>query len=185
MTRNKRSTEPQARSVNQRVGNEGSLRKLTRSDAFTSYAMDRLLHRVGRSSQAGEFVLKGGVLVANLVQQPHRFTRDIDFLRRHGPPDPDDEHRMKDILDVVVLAEQREVERTALVRSFQATFTRRATRADPAVLDDMVATLTGRHWESEWRRMVKDKVVLDTLGLRETVAKFDDFVRPIIMEMNC
>jgi hypothetical protein len=26
----------------------------------------------------------------NLVEAPHRFTRDIDVLRRHGPPDPND-----------------------------------------------------------------------------------------------
>ncbi len=87
MTRNTRNT---TRSVNQRVGNEGRKRGLTRADAFTAYAMDRLLHRLGRSPQASEFFLKGGVLVANLVDEPHRFTRDVDVLRRHGPPEPDD-----------------------------------------------------------------------------------------------
>ncbi len=29
------------------------------------------------------------MLVANLIDAPHRFTRDIDLLRRHGPPDPE------------------------------------------------------------------------------------------------
>jgi hypothetical protein len=75
-----------ARSVNQRVGNEGRNRNLGRDDAFVAYVMDRFLFRLGRSSQADEFFLKGGLLVANLVAQPHRFTRDIDFLRRNGPP---------------------------------------------------------------------------------------------------
>lgn len=80
----------QERSVGQRVANRGRERRLSRNDAFTAYAMDRLLCRLGRSQQAPEFFLKGGVLVANLIDAPHRFTRDIDFLRRHGPADPDD-----------------------------------------------------------------------------------------------
>lgn len=52
--------------------------------------MDRLMFRLGRSDQASEFFLKGGLLVANLVNAPFRFTRDIDVLRRHGPPEPED-----------------------------------------------------------------------------------------------
>lgn len=83
----KSSTE---RSVNQRVGNAAREHKLIRNDAFAAYVMDGLLYRLGRSSQADEFYLKGGVLVANLVDEPYRFTRDIDFLRRNGPPDPDE-----------------------------------------------------------------------------------------------
>ena len=71
----KSSTE---RSVNQRVGNAAREHKLIRIDAFVAYVMDRLLDRLGRSSQADEFYLKGGVLVANLVAEPYRFTRDID-----------------------------------------------------------------------------------------------------------
>ena len=83
-------TSGTGRSVNQRVGNAAREHKLIRVDAFAAYVMDRLLYRLGRSSQADEFYLKGGVLVANLVDEPYRFTRDIDFLRRKGPPDPDD-----------------------------------------------------------------------------------------------
>jgi hypothetical protein len=78
------------RSVSQRVGNRGRERRLSRDDALTAYAMDRLLCRLGKSPQASEFFLKGGVLVAHLVAAPHRFTRDIDVLRRHGPADPED-----------------------------------------------------------------------------------------------
>lgn len=85
------------------MGNEASRRRLARNDAFVAYVMDRLLYRLGRSSQADEFYLKGGVLVANLVAEPHRFTRDVDFLRRHGPPDPDDiRPRFERILAVAV-----------------------------------------------------------------------------------
>ena len=58
-----------ARSVNQRVGNVARERGLDRDDAFVAYAMDRFLYRLGRSSQANEFALKGGVLVANLIDE--------------------------------------------------------------------------------------------------------------------
>jgi hypothetical protein len=75
---------------------------MTRGDALTTYAMDRFLYRLGRSSHAREFFLKGGVLAANLVRAPHRFTRDIDLLRSHGPPDLDDmRERFRDIASVV------------------------------------------------------------------------------------
>jgi hypothetical protein len=90
-----------ARSVGQRVANRGRERRLTRDDAFTAYAMDRLLCRLGKSSQAPEFFLKGGLLVAHLIDAPHRFTRDIDFLRRHGPPEPDDiRRRFREVVTV-------------------------------------------------------------------------------------
>ena len=72
------------KSISQRVANRGRERRLSRDDAFTAYAMDRLLCRLGKSSQASEFFLKGGVLVAQLIRAPHRFTRDIDVLRGHG-----------------------------------------------------------------------------------------------------
>lgn len=76
------------RSVIQRVGNRGTERRLSRGDALIAYAIDRLLFRLGRSRHAKQFYLKGGILVANLVDTPHRFSRDIDLLQRRGPPDP-------------------------------------------------------------------------------------------------
>lgn len=286
MTRNDRNT---TRSVNQRVGNEGRKRALTRTDAFTAYAMDRLLHRLGRSPQATEFFLKGGVLVANLVAEPHRFTRDVDVLRRHGPPEPDDlrarfesivavtvddgitwgrvraiptdravddydgvkvfveasveghtvevridigfgdavepdaervelapfldgdppavvrayraesvvaekvqtllkrfpliEHRLKDLLDVVVLAERLEFDGPTLTRSMQVTFERRDTRPEPRVLDDLAAEMSGKRakkWRQDWQTMVKEKAASNAPTLDEAVHRFDAFVRPVL-----
>jgi hypothetical protein len=93
--------QDQERSVGQRVANRGRERRLSRDDAFTAYAMDRLLCRLGKSTQAPEFFLKGGVLVANLIDAAHRFTRDIDFLRRHGPADPEDlRQRFREVVAV-------------------------------------------------------------------------------------
>ena len=93
--------QPRERSVVQRVANRGRERQLSRDDAHTAYAMDRLLCRLGKSSQRHEFFLKGGVLVAHFVRASHRFTRDIDLLRRHGPPDPSDiRQRFREIVAV-------------------------------------------------------------------------------------
>lgn len=78
------------RSIQQRVANAGRSRGLSRPDALTTYAMDRVLMRLSRSAEAKSFLLKGGVLVANSMPMPHRITRDIDLLRRRGPADPDD-----------------------------------------------------------------------------------------------
>ena len=82
--------DKKARSVGQRIANHGRELGLDRADAFTAYVMDRFLRRLGQSGQSKEFILKGGVLVANLIDNPHRFTRDIDLLRRRGPAKPDD-----------------------------------------------------------------------------------------------
>ena len=90
-----------SKSINQLVGNRGRELGLGRNDAFVAYMMDRLLYRLGRSKHVGEFYLKGGLLVANLVDSPHRFTRDIDLLRRYGRPAADDLREMfRDIVSV-------------------------------------------------------------------------------------
>jgi hypothetical protein len=249
-----------------------------------------LLYRLGRSPQAAEFFLKGGVLVANLVAEPHRFTRDVDVLRRHGPPEPDDlrarfetvvaiasddgiawgrvraipaerdvddydgvkvfveatvdgqtvevridigfgdavepqpervelapfleddpparvqaypaeaviaeklqtllerfpviAHRLKDILDIVVLSDHREFSGPTLVCSMQATFSRRDTRPDTAVLDEMREELSGRKWEAEWRKMVKEKAVARAPELRDALSRLDAFVRPLLLALG-
>jgi hypothetical protein len=221
----------QERSVGQRVANRGRERRLTRDDAFTAYAMDRLLCRLGKSSQASEFFLKGGVLVAHLVDAPHRFTRDIDFLRRHGPADPDDmrqrlhevvsvrlddgvdfdpsdeparllayepgpvlaekietllskfpviQHRLKDLLDVVVLSATLDFDGAALTPSLRATLDRRGTRPDLRVLDELRTELTGRRWQTDWATMLREKAVAQPMELADAIARFDTFVRPLL-----
>jgi predicted nucleotidyltransferase component of viral defense system len=279
-----------ARSVNQRVGNEASARQLAREDGFVAYVMDRLLFRLGRSSQAEDFFLKGGVLVANLVDEPHRFTRDVDFLRRHGPPSADDirtrfelilaieaddgitfgrvratetdravdeydgvklvieatvggrsvevrvdvgfgdaveppverrklapfleddppatvyayqaetvlaekietilkkfplvEHRLKDVLDVVVLSDRLVFEGPRLVAALGSTFARRETPADPQVLDEILVKITGRKWAARWSTMLRDKAVGTPMPLPDAVARFDRFVRPLLIGLD-
>lgn len=89
------------RSVQQRVGNLARERRLSRDDAFTAYVMDRLLFRLGRSRHAAGFFLKGGLLVAERLGEPYRFTRDIDLLRKRGPAKPDDlRKKFRDIVSI-------------------------------------------------------------------------------------
>lgn len=274
--------------IDQQVSNRGSERGLSRQDAFTAYVMDRLLHRLGRSRHAEEFLLKGGVLVANLIDAPHRFTRDVDVLRRKGRPSPDelremfkdivavpaddgitfppsgvravkadhdvdgydgvkvtlratvgrrsvdvrvdvgfgdavvppasrrtlapfleaDEpasvfayhaevviaekvqtllskfpvigHRLKDLLDVVALADTHTFDGATLSASLQATLARRDTRADTRVLDDMQEIIADRRWQTSWATMLKEKAVEARTGMREVTVRFDVFVRPIL-----
>ena len=47
---------------------------------LTRYALERLLYRLGRSTHAGAFVLKGALLFALWEGHPHRATRDLDLL---------------------------------------------------------------------------------------------------------
>ena len=280
--------DARARSASQRVSNRARERGLSRNDALTAYTMDRLLYRLGRSAHVREFFLKGGVLVANLVTAPHRFTRDIDLLRRHGPPNPEEmrrrfrdvalvqvddglrfepehvratlatrdtegydgvrvvmrahlgdtevpiqidigfgdaleppaerrrlasfldddppaeiyayetgpvlaekietllakfpaiEHRLKDLLDVVVLARQERFEGDALVASLRATFTRRETAADVTVLEELLAGLRGRKWTLGWAVMHREKAVAVPTELVHALVLFEAFVRPLV-----
>nr|WP_255703465.1 nucleotidyl transferase AbiEii/AbiGii toxin family protein [Lysobacter sp. GX 14042] len=50
------------------------------------FAVERLLYRLSQSVHRDEFVLKGAMLFALWFDQPHRPTRDADFLG-FGPPD--------------------------------------------------------------------------------------------------
>lgn len=281
-----------AKSVAQRVANRGRELRLTRNDALVAYAMDRLLHRLGRSAHAPDFFLKGGVLVANFVASPHRFTRDIDLLRRHGAARPDDlreifrsvasvaaedgitfipssirasiarrdvdgydgirvtvgatladatitvpidigfgdavvppadrvrlngflvdmpqaevfaydvglviaekvetllarfpliEHRLKDLLDVVVLARSRSFEGPGLLASLVATFRRRSTPFDLRTLDELRDELRGRRWQEQWAVMRREKAVVIEIDLTAVLAAFDVFVRPLLVAIH-
>ena len=61
---------------------------------LTRYGLERLLYRLSVSQHAGVFVLKGAALFQLWTKQPHRPTRDLDFL---GNGDPSAE-RFADIM---------------------------------------------------------------------------------------
>lgn len=50
---------------------------------LTRFALERLLYRLGASRFGEQFVLKGAMLFSVWMGQPHRPTRDLDFLA-HG-----------------------------------------------------------------------------------------------------
>lgn len=281
-----------SRSIAQKVANRGRELKLSRQDAFVTYAMGRLLFRLGSSKHAESFYLKGGVLIASMLDTPHRFSRDIDLLRVKGACDPeklrkifrdvaevhaDDcvefvsteikatlatrdidgydgikllipakigqtstevsldigfgdavvppatrlalrpflqdepparvfayspetviaekietlvfkfpliEHRLKDILDVLVLADLAH-DRELLLASLGATLQRRGrtkTDIDGAgkILNDMKKEMKGQRWLSAWARMCKDKAVVSPPGLADALGRFTSFVGPLL-----
>lgn len=47
---------------------------------LTRYALERLLYRLSQSEYRDRFILKGAMLFALWDDQPHRATRDVDFL---------------------------------------------------------------------------------------------------------
>ncbi|SFN47791.1 Nucleotidyl transferase AbiEii toxin, Type IV TA system [Dokdonella immobilis] len=55
---------------------------------LTRYALERWLYRLSASDQQPGFVLKGALLFALWFDEPHRPTRDADFLG-FGEPDPE------------------------------------------------------------------------------------------------
>lgn len=55
---------------------------------LTRYAVERLLHRLSISPHRDRFVLKGAMLMTTWFDDPHRPTRDVDFLG-YGDPAPE------------------------------------------------------------------------------------------------
>jgi Nucleotidyl transferase AbiEii toxin, Type IV TA system len=55
---------------------------------LTRYANERLLYRLSQSPHRDRFVLKGAMLMTTWFDDPHRPTRDVDFLG-YGDPAPE------------------------------------------------------------------------------------------------
>src|SRR5690606_5761504 len=89
-------------------------------------------------------------------------------------------HRLKDLLDVVVMSEALDFDGEGLTASLRATLARRGTRPDPRVLDDMRTELTGRRWQTDWATMLREKAVAGPMDLATAIARFDGFVRPLL-----
>ncbi len=89
-------------------------------------------------------------------------------------------HRMKDLLDVVVLSASLDFDGVELTASLRATLDRRGTRPDPRVLDDLRTELKGRRWQTDWATMLREKAVAEPMDLGDAISRFDAFVRPLI-----
>ena len=55
---------------------------------LTRYAIERLLYRLSTTPHRDRFVLKGAMLMTTWFDDPHRSTRDVDFLG-YGDPAPE------------------------------------------------------------------------------------------------
>jgi len=75
-----------AASVRARLLNKAKAEQQDFNLVLTRYALERLLYRLGRSSHAERFLLKGALLFDLWFDIPHRPTRDADLLG-FGPAD--------------------------------------------------------------------------------------------------
>ncbi len=51
-------------------------------EIMTMYMLERLLYRLSCSRYKNNFILKGGLLLCVLFKDPHRTTKDVDFLAK-------------------------------------------------------------------------------------------------------
>ena len=75
-----------AGSIRDRLKRQSQLRGDNLDRIMIRFAVERLLYRLSASPYAHRFVLKGAMLFAVWSDQPHRPTRDVDFLG-FGPSD--------------------------------------------------------------------------------------------------
>jgi len=89
-----------AASIRQRLINRARQRDEDFGRMLTQYAIERLLHRLGRSKYVNEFILKGAQLFSLWTKTPHRPTRDLDLLRQGDAAMPKLEAIFREICSV-------------------------------------------------------------------------------------
>ena len=73
-------SDPFAQSIKQRLMNRAKERDEDFNVLLTRYAIERLLYRLTQTPYASRFTLKGAILFAIWMDQPHRPTIDVDLL---------------------------------------------------------------------------------------------------------
>ncbi len=89
-----------AHSVQVRLKNEAQRAGRPFAELLELYAVERFLHRLGRSSHRDRYVLKGALLLRQWLGVETRPTRDIDLL---GPVDLDEAELHDFLIDVLEL----------------------------------------------------------------------------------
>lgn len=69
-----------AASVHARLLNHSRQKKINFEVVLLRFVLERLLFRLSQSKHAGQFALKGAMLLTTWFDEPHRPTRDLDFL---------------------------------------------------------------------------------------------------------
>jgi hypothetical protein len=77
---NKRVNKDVAASVRQRLLNLAREKEEDFNLILTRYGLERVLYRISRSKWHDQFLLKGSMLFTFWHDEPHRPTRDADFL---------------------------------------------------------------------------------------------------------
>jgi Nucleotidyl transferase AbiEii toxin, Type IV TA system len=72
-------------SIRQRLLNLARSRGEDFNVVLTAFGLERLMYRIAQSPYRREFVLKGAMLIRAWTGEPHRPTRDLDFLGRGDP----------------------------------------------------------------------------------------------------
>jgi predicted nucleotidyltransferase component of viral defense system len=84
----KKSNKNPATSVRVRLLTLSKQRQEEFQFTLERYALERLLFRLSQTPHGKDFLLKGGMLLSFLSQNPYRTTRDLDLLG-HGEPSPE------------------------------------------------------------------------------------------------
>lgn len=82
---NKPAPRNLAQSVRERLLNLSRERREEFEGLAVRYALERLLHRLGRSEYRRQFILKGALLFPLWSSEPYRPTRDLDLLGSGEP----------------------------------------------------------------------------------------------------
>jgi len=69
---------------------------------LTQYGLERLLYRLSKSSYRDRFILKGAMLFILWGGQPHRLTRDVDFLGFGDSSEAGLQTVFRDLCDITV-----------------------------------------------------------------------------------
>lgn len=72
-----------AASVRARLRNIARAQNRNLDELLTMYMLERLLYRLSMTKYKENFILKGGLLLCVLFDEPHRTTKDIDLLAKH------------------------------------------------------------------------------------------------------
>lgn len=88
-------------SVRDRLLNLARQQNRVFDEIMTMYMLERLLYRVSCSRYRDNFILKGGLQLCVLLEEPYRTTKDIDFLAMKISAWPDDmETIFREICDI-------------------------------------------------------------------------------------
>lgn len=91
-----------AASVRQRLLNRARNDQRPFGELLQYYAMERFLFRLSQSEHAGQFILKGALMLRAWQSPELRPTMDIDFLGRTSNEETDIAAQIRDILSVAV-----------------------------------------------------------------------------------